>query len=180
MILSSLSKPQKSGSWYIDMFANFIVSGGCGACVVLLSKYNPILDQLDDCTVSSCLTLLCSVNGCSITTTEGLGNSKDGFHPIHERFSGFHASQCGFCTPGMCMSLFSALVNAEKTPGQSPLWDSPSWKFLKRKGLLQEISAAVLGTGPLLMPVKVLQQMLIWRIWGLIPFGERGIVKKWN
>ena len=102
------------------MFANFIVSGGCGACVVLLSKYNPILDQLDDCTVSSCLTLLCSVNGCSITTTEGLGNSKDGFHPIHERFSGFHASQCGFCTPGMCMSLFSALVNAEKTPRPEP------------------------------------------------------------
>ncbi|WKA11528.1 hypothetical protein VitviT2T_029019 [Vitis vinifera] len=94
--------------------------GGCGACVVLLSKYNPILDQLDDCTVSSCLTLLCSVNGCSITTTEGLGNSKDGFHPIHERFSGFHASQCGFCTPGMCMSLFSALVNAEKTPRPEP------------------------------------------------------------
>ena len=102
------------------MFANFIVSGGCGACVVLLSKYNPVHDQVDDCTVSSCLTLLCSVNGCSITTTEGLGNTKDGFHPIHERFSGFHASQCGFCTPGMCMSLFSALVNAEKTPRPEP------------------------------------------------------------
>ncbi|CBI39199.3 unnamed protein product, partial [Vitis vinifera] len=94
--------------------------GGCGACVVLLSKYNPVHDQVDDCTVSSCLTLLCSVNGCSITTTEGLGNTKDGFHPIHERFSGFHASQCGFCTPGMCMSLFSALVNAEKTPRPEP------------------------------------------------------------
>ena len=95
-------------------------SGGCGACVVLLSKYNPVLDQVDDFTVSSCLTLLCSINGCSITTTEGLGNTKDGFHPIHERFSGFHASQCGFCTPGMCMSLFSALVNAEKTPRLTP------------------------------------------------------------
>ncbi|KAL6316193.1 hypothetical protein AAG906_017740 [Vitis piasezkii] len=89
--------------------------GGCGACVVLLSKYNPVHDQVDDCTVSSCLTLLCSVNGCSITTTEGLGNTKDGFHPIHERFSGFHASQCGFCTPGMCMSLFSALGYCRKS-----------------------------------------------------------------
>ncbi|KAI3450113.1 hypothetical protein Pfo_006778 [Paulownia fortunei] len=89
--------------------------GGCGACVVLLSKYDPILKQVEEFTVSSCLTLLCSIHGCSITTSEGLGNSKDGFHPIHERFAGFHASQCGFCTPGMCMSLFSALVNAEKT-----------------------------------------------------------------
>ncbi|KAF5727550.1 abscisic-aldehyde oxidase-like [Tripterygium wilfordii] len=96
--------------------------GGCGACVVLLSKYDPILEQVDDFTVTSCLTLLCSVNGCSITTSDGFGNSKDGFHPIHERFSGFHASQCGFCTPGICVSLFSALVNAEKTslPDPSP------------------------------------------------------------
>ncbi|KAI6669716.1 hypothetical protein NL676_004601 [Syzygium grande] len=96
--------------------------GGCGACVVLLSRYDPVLDQVEDITASSCLTLLCSVNRCSITTTEGLGNSKDGFHQIHQRFSGFHASQCGFCTPGMCMSLHGALVNAEKMdrPESSP------------------------------------------------------------
>ncbi|XP_058105792.1 indole-3-acetaldehyde oxidase-like isoform X2 [Magnolia sinica] len=94
--------------------------GGCGACVVLLSKYDPVRDQVEEFTVNSCLTLLCSINGCSITTTEGLGNSKDGFHSIHQRFSGFHASQCGFCTPGMCMSLFAALVNAEKTERPTP------------------------------------------------------------
>ncbi|CAI0397415.1 unnamed protein product [Linum tenue] len=88
--------------------------GGCGACVVLLSKYDPELDKVEDFTVSSCLTLLCSLNGCSITTSEGLGNSKTGFHNIHKRFAGFHASQCGFCTPGMCMSFYGALVNAEK------------------------------------------------------------------
>ncbi|WJX64391.1 aryl-alcohol oxidase 3 [Trifolium repens] len=88
--------------------------GGCGACVVLISKYDPLLDRVEDFTASSCLTLLCSIHGCSITTSEGIGNSKQGFHPIHERFAGFHASQCGFCTPGMCVSLFGALVNAEK------------------------------------------------------------------
>ncbi|TYI80372.1 hypothetical protein E1A91_D05G083100v1 [Gossypium mustelinum] len=94
--------------------------GGCGACVVLLSKFDPVLDQVEDSTVSSCLTLLCSLNGCSITTAEGVGNSKDGFHPIQERFVGFHASQCGFCTPGMCVSLYSALVNANKTNRPKP------------------------------------------------------------
>lgn len=96
--------------------------GGCGACVVLLSKYDPVRDQVEDYTVNSCLTLLCSINGCSITTTEGLGNSKEGFHAIHHRIAGFHASQCGFCTPGMCVSFFSALVNAEKRnrPDLSP------------------------------------------------------------
>lgn len=77
-------------------------------------------DKVEDFTVSSCLTLLCSVNGCSVTTSEGLGSSKSGFHPIHKRFAGFHASQCGFCTPGMCMSLFSALVNANKADRPEP------------------------------------------------------------
>ncbi|KAL9677700.1 hypothetical protein QQ045_005934 [Rhodiola kirilowii] len=94
--------------------------GGCGACVVLLSKYNSELNRVDEFTVSSCLTLLCSINGCSVTTTEGLGNKRDGFHAIHQRFAGFHASQCGFCTPGMCMSLFSALINAEKSDRPMP------------------------------------------------------------
>ncbi|KAL2239999.1 UNVERIFIED_CONTAM: Indole-3-acetaldehyde oxidase [Sesamum indicum] len=110
--------------------------GGCGACLVLLSKYNPVLKQIENFTVSSCLTLLCSVNGCSVTTSEGLGNSKDGFHPIHQRFAGFHASQCGFCTPGMCMSLFSAVANAEKShcsqasPGFSKLTVSEAEKTI--------------------------------------------------
>uniref|UniRef100_A0A803PY68 indole-3-acetaldehyde oxidase n=1 Tax=Cannabis sativa TaxID=3483 RepID=A0A803PY68_CANSA len=94
--------------------------GGCGACTVLLSKYDPVNDTVEDMTASSCLTLLSSIGGCSITTSEGLGNSKDGLHSIHQRMSGFHASQCGFCTPGMCVSIFSALVNAEKTDRGDP------------------------------------------------------------
>ncbi|CAN4120096.1 unnamed protein product [Withania somnifera] len=97
-----------------------MVTGGCGACVVLVSKYDPKLEKVEDFSVSSCLTLLCSLNGCSITTSEGLGNTRDGFHSIHKRFAGFHASQCGYCTPGMCMSFFSALINAEKGNKQDP------------------------------------------------------------
>ncbi|XP_078162547.1 indole-3-acetaldehyde oxidase-like isoform X1 [Carex rostrata] len=88
--------------------------GGCGACVVLLSKYDPATDEVIDLSASSCLTLLGSINHSSVTTTEGLGNIKDGYHAIHQRIAGFHASQCGFCTPGMSMSLFSSLVNADK------------------------------------------------------------------
>ncbi|KAK7300353.1 hypothetical protein RJT34_11197 [Clitoria ternatea] len=94
--------------------------GGCGACVVLISKYDPLLDKVEDFTASSCLTLVCSIHGCSVTTSEGIGNSKDGFHPIHERVAGFHGTQCGFCTPGMCVSLFGTLVNAEKTNRPEP------------------------------------------------------------
>ncbi|PUZ36662.1 hypothetical protein GQ55_9G056100 [Panicum hallii var. hallii] len=88
--------------------------GGCGACVVLVSKYDPATDEVTESSVSSCLTLLHSVDRCSVTTSEGIGNTKDGYHPVQQRLSGFHASQCGFCTPGMCMSIFSALVKADK------------------------------------------------------------------
>jgi indole-3-acetaldehyde oxidase len=89
-------------------------AGGCGACVVLVSKYDPATDEVTESSVSSCLTLLHSVDRCSVTTSEGIGNTKDGYHPVQQRLSGFHASQCGFCTPGMCMSIFSALVKADK------------------------------------------------------------------
>jgi len=88
--------------------------GGCGACVVLVSKYDPATDEVTEFSASSCLTLLHSVDRCSVTTSEGIGNTKDGYHPVQQRLSGFHASQCGFCTPGMCMSIFSALVKADK------------------------------------------------------------------
>ncbi|CAN4120099.1 unnamed protein product [Withania somnifera] len=100
--------------------------GGCGACVVLVSKYDPNIKRLK----------ISALNGCSITTTEGFWNTRDGFHSIHERFAGFHASQCGFCTPGMCMSLFSAIVNAYKgnkpdpPPGFSKLTSSEAEKAI--------------------------------------------------
>uniref|UniRef100_A0A8R7R774 aldehyde oxidase n=1 Tax=Triticum urartu TaxID=4572 RepID=A0A8R7R774_TRIUA len=94
--------------------------GGCGACVVLIATYNPTKDEVTEFSASSCLTLLYNINLCSVITTEGLGNTKDGFHSIQKRMSGFHASQCGFCTPGMCMSIFTSLANADKSKKPEP------------------------------------------------------------
>uniref|UniRef100_J3MK08 aldehyde oxidase n=1 Tax=Oryza brachyantha TaxID=4533 RepID=J3MK08_ORYBR len=94
--------------------------GGCGACVILVAKYDPKTDEVTEFNASSCLTLLYSIHFCSIITTEGLGNTKNGFHAIQKRMSGFHASQCGFCTPGMCMSIFSSLINADKSKEPEP------------------------------------------------------------
>jgi indole-3-acetaldehyde oxidase len=98
----------------IPLLQFHIVAGGCGACVVLISKYDPATDEVTEFSASSCLTLLHSVDRCSVTTSEGIGNTRDGYHPVQQRLSGLHASQCGFCTPGMCMSIFSALVKADK------------------------------------------------------------------
>jgi indole-3-acetaldehyde oxidase len=92
-------------------------TGGCGACVILISKYDPTTDEVTEFYASSCLTLLHSVDHCSVTTSEGIGNTKDGYHPVQQRLAGFHASQCDFCTPDMCMSIFSALSKADKKSG---------------------------------------------------------------
>ena len=66
--------------------------GQCGACTVLRDGYR----------VLSCLTLAVSVQGCDITTIEGL--SADGSHPIQQAFIRHDGFQCGYCTPGQIMS----------------------------------------------------------------------------
>ncbi|KAG8083617.1 hypothetical protein GUJ93_ZPchr0016g2599 [Zizania palustris] len=87
--------------------------GGCGACVVLLSTYDAAADEVTHATISSCLTLVNGLHHRAVTTTEGLGSTRKGHHAVHKRLAGFHASQCGYCTPGFCMSLAGALVGAE-------------------------------------------------------------------
>jgi carbon-monoxide dehydrogenase small subunit len=68
--------------------------GVCGACTVLL----------DGQPVRSCLTFAVQAHGHEVTTVEGLGTPED-LHPIQEAFREAHAAQCGFCTPGILLTL---------------------------------------------------------------------------
>lgn len=56
--------------------------------------------------VNACLTPVCSVHGLAVTTTEGIGSTKTKLHPVQERIAAAHGSQCGFCTPGIVMSMY--------------------------------------------------------------------------
>jgi carbon-monoxide dehydrogenase small subunit len=79
--------------------------GVCGACTLIV----------DGEAVRACLMLAVQADGCRILTVEGLGDPEH-LHPIQEAFSEHHALQCGFCTPGMLMTVYRFL---QETPQPS-------------------------------------------------------------
>jgi len=82
--------------------------GGCGACTIILARPSE-----QPRAVNSCLTPLASVHGAAVLTVEGLSKADGTPHPIAERLAKFNGSQCGFCTPGMVMQLYSTLSNKD-------------------------------------------------------------------
>jgi len=66
----------------------------CGACTVLL----------DGLAVSSCTTLGIELDDADLVTIEGLSDGEE-LHPVQQAFVEHSAAQCGFCTPGMVMSV---------------------------------------------------------------------------
>jgi len=82
--------------------------GGCGACTVVVSQLNPTTKKLYHASVNACLAPLVSVDGKHVITVEGIGNVKSP-HPSQERIALGNGSQCGFCTPGIVMSLYALL-----------------------------------------------------------------------
>ncbi|KAI0235297.1 Xanthine dehydrogenase/oxidase [Lamellibrachia satsuma] len=85
--------------------------GGCGACTVMVSKYDRVKQHIHHLAVNACLAPLCSMHGLAVTTTEAIGDTKTRLHPVQERLAKSHGSQCGFCTPGMVMSMYTLLRN---------------------------------------------------------------------
>ncbi|XP_066514384.1 aldehyde oxidase 6 [Hoplias malabaricus] len=88
--------------------------GGCGACTVMISRYDPLTKIIQHFSVNSCLMPVCHLHGAAITTVEGIGSSKTRLHPVQERIVKANGSQCGFCTPGMVMSMYTLLRNKPK------------------------------------------------------------------
>src|SRR3954469_24120071 len=73
--------------------------GVCGACTILF----------DGQSARSCLMLAVQANGHEISTVEGLAPSAETLHPLQEAFRDNHGLQCGFCTPGILMTLVEFL-----------------------------------------------------------------------
>src|SRR5262245_37328570 len=73
--------------------------GVCGACTVLV----------DGRSARSCLMLAVQANGREIMTVEGIAPDAERLHPLQEAFRDNHGLQCGFCTPGMLITLIEFL-----------------------------------------------------------------------
>ncbi len=109
-------------------------TGGCGACSVMVTRDR--LSQGDNTyaatssaaissspssasagiqkirehvVVNACSTPVLALHGQNVTTVEGVG-TLEAPHPVQTRFAQLHAQQCGFCTSGMVMSLYSLLM----------------------------------------------------------------------
>ncbi|GFO23340.1 xanthine dehydrogenase/oxidase [Plakobranchus ocellatus] len=82
---------------------------GCGCCAVTVSHLPTDSNTVKTYSVQSCLTPLYAVDGWQISTVEGIGSQRDGFHPIQERIAKFNGTQCGYCTPGMVMNMYGLL-----------------------------------------------------------------------
>uniref|UniRef100_A0A667YCC7 Xanthine dehydrogenase n=1 Tax=Myripristis murdjan TaxID=586833 RepID=A0A667YCC7_9TELE len=90
--------------------------GGCGACTVMLSRYDTHTQH--HYSANACLAPLCSLHLVAVTTVEGIGSVARKLHPVQERIAKAHGSQCGFCTPGIVMSMY-ALLRRNATPSMA-------------------------------------------------------------
>ena len=83
--------------------------GVCGACTVLV----------DEQPVSACLMLAVSVDGCAVTSIEGLADG-DQLHPLQRAFIEYGGFQCGICTSGQIMSA-KALLDTTPHPSREEI-----------------------------------------------------------
>ena len=79
--------------------------GGCGACTVVLGELKN--NEVNYKAINSCITFLPTLNGKQLILVEDLISKEGLLHPVQQAMVNYHGSQCGFCTPGFIMSLFS-------------------------------------------------------------------------
>ncbi|CAM4961360.1 unnamed protein product [Rotaria socialis] len=142
------AQPEWTLLWYLRTKCRLTGSklgcgeGGCGACTVLISHYDPTSQKIVHRAINGCLASICCVDGCHITTVEGInGIQSDSLHPIQERIAELYGSQCGFCTPGIVMSLYGTLNNIEN-PTMQDIEDSFDGNLCRCTGYRPILDAA--------------------------------------
>jgi aerobic-type carbon monoxide dehydrogenase small subunit (CoxS/CutS family) len=107
--------------------------GVCGACTVLL----------DGVPVRSCLMLAVQAKDHEISTIEGLADRDGGYHPLQQAMHDHHGLQCGYCTPGILMTM-TAFLDENPAPSEDEVREALSGNLCRCTGY-QNIVDAVLS-----------------------------------
>ncbi|MBT3670595.1 MAG: (2Fe-2S)-binding protein [Chloroflexi bacterium] len=108
--------------------------GVCGACTVLL----------DNKAVRACLLFAIQVDGQELFTVESLAESQDDLHPLQNAFWETHGLQCGFCTPGILMTMIPFLEE-NKDPTEHEVREALSGNLCRCTGYQHIVDAVLLA-----------------------------------
>ena len=106
--------------------------GVCGACTVLF----------DGQAVRSCLMFAVQADGAVVTTVEGLASENGQLHPLQQAFHDNHGLQCGFCTPGVLMTLLEFLQH-NPAPTEAEVREALSGNLCRCTGYQGIVAAAL-------------------------------------
>jgi len=113
--------------------------GGCGACTVVVGELKN--NDVNYTAINSCITFLPTLAGKQLILVEDLISKDNSLHPVQEAMVKCHGSQCGFCTPGFVMSLFSMFKNYSKL-NEDVIKDSLAGNLCRCTGYQSIIKAA--------------------------------------
>lgn len=117
-------------------------SGDCGACTVVIAEVdNTNESSLSYKAINSCVTFLSALQGKQLITVEHLADGKT-LHPVQQSMVDYHASQCGFCTPGFIMSMFALYQQADE-PDHEGVINALSGNLCRCTGYRPIIDAAL-------------------------------------
>jgi aerobic-type carbon monoxide dehydrogenase small subunit (CoxS/CutS family) len=104
--------------------------GVCGACTVLL----------DGAPVRSCLMLAVQANGHELSTVEGLATLAGELHPVQQAMHDHHGLQCGYCTPGILMTM-TAFLQENPQPSEHEVREALSGNLCRCTGYQNIVDA---------------------------------------
>ena len=113
--------------------------GGCGACSVVLGELKN--NEIKYKAINSCITFLPTLHGKQLILVEDLISKNGSLHPVQQAMVNYHGSQCGICTPGFVMSLFSMFKKKSKFNNEE-IKDSISGNLCRCTGYQPIIKAA--------------------------------------
>jgi len=90
-------------------------SGDCGACTAVIGELKK--NKIEYKSINTCITFLYTLNGKQLVTIEHLGNRS--LHPVQKAMVESDGSQCGFCTPGIVMSMYCMYENKVKPTNEN-------------------------------------------------------------